>query len=366
MPRIFKETGAVSTVVVDEWVRPSDWLSMPTLVDGDQKIEILCAVWDNTSNFVAFTIDGGGYTVDIGDGGGPVNVADGVKFEANLAWDDYNASTLTSRGYRQAIISIGAQAAQTLTYANMVATHTDTYESESTSYLDMLCAGSGFTKIQLYATNGNAASRLIERFRFIGVCNIDDMNLSFKDTFSLKVFEISDSSNVTTYSRMFEDSGIEVQPTLDFSSATNVNDMYENAGLKEITFDLTGLAATEIIRDCKRITKATLSNTGSMTSLSNFARSCTMLREFTMDDCSSVTVAATTFSASQALSKIILTGMTVTFTINDCNLNTTEIDALFTSLGDGTGETVTVTNNPGSATCDPTIATAKNWTVVTA
>lgn len=35
-----------------------------------------------------------------------------------------------------------------------------------------------------------------------------------------------------------------------------------------------------------------------------------------------------------------------------------------TQLPDGNGKTLDLKYNPGSATCDPSIATAKNWTVL--
>jgi len=65
------------------------------------------------------------------------------------------------------------------------------------------------------------------------------------------------------------------------------------------------------------------------------------------------------------MKRFLATGLTKTFTVNRNLLGEDEINEMFTNLGDGTGQTVTVTNNIGAATCDTSIATAKNWTVVT-
>jgi hypothetical protein len=46
-------------------------------------------------------------------------------------------------------------------------------------------------------------------------------------------------------------------------------------------------------------------------------------------------------------------------------LSASAINALFSGLGNAAGS-LNVSNNPGSATCNPTIATAKGYTVVTA
>lgn len=46
------------------------------------------------------------------------------------------------------------------------------------------------------------------------------------------------------------------------------------------------------------------------------------------------------------------------------SLSATTIDAIFTALPVVVGKTIDVSGNPGSATCTPTIATAKGWTVI--
>jgi len=48
------------------------------------------------------------------------------------------------------------------------------------------------------------------------------------------------------------------------------------------------------------------------------------------------------------------------------SLSNTEIDRIFTALPSVTGKTIVVKGNPGAATCTPTIATAKGWTVTVA
>ena len=88
--------------------RPSDWLPLPEVFAGEQKIIALFAVFDHTSNFVACTISGA-YTVDLGDGT-VQNFAAGATAERNYSYSAINASTLSALGYRQAIITITPQA----------------------------------------------------------------------------------------------------------------------------------------------------------------------------------------------------------------------------------------------------------------
>ena len=64
-----------------------------------------------------------------------------------------------------------------------------------------------------------------------------------------------------------------------------------------------------------------------------------------------------------------------TYDLSGNNLSASAINAFFTALGQGTivekkkkglvPPSILVHNNPGSATCDPTIATAKAWAVYT-
>jgi hypothetical protein len=72
----------------------------------------------------------------------------------------------------------------------------------------------------------------------------------------------------------------------------------------------------------------------------------------------------TMFSGCPSLKVGTMTGTTATISYASCELSATALDAIYTALGDGTGQTITVTPNWGTGTDDPSIATAKNWTVV--
>jgi len=83
-------------------------------------------------------------------------------------------------------------------------------------------------------------------------------------------------------------------------------------------------------------------------------------------DCSSVTNLDAFVNGCHALARCKITGVKVTHSYADCSLPATAIDVIFTNLASGvTGQTITVTGNPGAATCTPSIATAKGWTVAT-
>tara|TARA_B110000503_G_scaffold134704_1_gene214108 strand:+ start:78 stop:1232 length:1155 start_codon:yes stop_codon:yes gene_type:complete len=71
------------------------------------------------------------------------------------------------------------------------------------------------------------------------------------------------------------------------------------------------------------------------------------------------------FSGMKNLEEMIVPGLQNGFTIAGSNMSATALDAMFTSLGTANGsQTITVTGNPGAATCDTSIATNKGFTVV--
>lgn len=94
------------------WERPADWLPLPDVQPGEDKIVALLAVYPG-DNFFAFMAVGD-YQIDWGDGQAAETVSTATQVNKNLAWASYPEGTLTSRGYRQAIITITPQASSVL------------------------------------------------------------------------------------------------------------------------------------------------------------------------------------------------------------------------------------------------------------
>jgi len=71
------------------------------------------------------------------------------------------------------------------------------------------------------------------------------------------------------------------------------------------------------------------------------------------------------YNGCTKLESAVLNGCAYAVSIADCQFNATAINAFLTGLATvTTKQTVTITNNPGSLTCDASIATKKGWTVV--
>jgi hypothetical protein len=63
------------------------------------------------------------------------------------------------------------------------------------------------------------------------------------------------------------------------------------------------------------------------------------------------------------LSQIKATGIKFTFSVANCKLSAAALNEIYTNLATVTGQTITVSGNHGTNADDPTIATAKGWTV---
>jgi hypothetical protein len=69
------------------------------------------------------------------------------------------------------------------------------------------------------------------------------------------------------------------------------------------------------------------------------------------------------FQNCPSLSQIKVTGIKFTSSVTACKLSAAALNEIYTNLATVTSQTITVTNNHGTNADDPTIATAKGWTV---
>ena len=183
------------------WVRPSDWLALTTPDISEQKIVGLHAVLPG-NNWVAFTLSGA-YTVDWGDGV-TENFAAGVTAYRNLAWSSYNTSTLTARGYRQAIITITPQSGHNITSWNFLVKHNQPGLSNgySTGWLDMRLCTPHVASLTFSGSAGQVWPRMIEKFEQVGTNTVTSASYMFYGCSSLQSVTL-DTGAVVDASYMF-------------------------------------------------------------------------------------------------------------------------------------------------------------------
>ena len=309
----------------EDWVRPADWITLPTLVDGDEKVVGVYAVYNHDSNFVAFRCSGA-YTVDWGDGGAPEDVAASTTAEHCYDSDDYaalGAGTDCSRGYRQALITITPQAGQSLTAVSLNYKHSqsglNTYRSQ---WLDISVAGGNITSLAVGGAVGWLA--MLEQFTFVGTV----------------------SAGLTTTAGMFNGCySLQSVPLFDTGSVQNMSFMFN---------------------DCRSLQSVPLFDTADVASMGNMFNNCYSLQSVPLFDTADVTSTGNMFNGCVSLGAAPLQGTVIDHSFAGCKLARDELVAIFQGLGTVTGKTITITGNwgvPYLSAADKAIATDKGWTI---
>lgn len=277
MSIIISKTRIIGTtpVPVQTWERPSDWLDMPALSQGDEKICYLVKVFEDGENFIRFKVVGD-YTVDWGDGTANTNYSSNATAEHEFAWNDAPPSSLTSHGFRQVIVTVTPQSGSTLTGINRqqhpyYATG-DTARGGSNSIISVKMAGTGFTNLH----QAFYAYTALEEFEYVGTTpNLVTASQVFSQCVMLKKVIQWDISNVTTLSSCFSScSQLLTLPQLDTSSCTNFASMFQN---------------------CSVIDHIPPMNVTSATSLSNTFNACQDLKNNPISDYTGITNFNATF-----------------------------------------------------------------------
>jgi len=316
----FARKGLTSTLQTGTvpWVRPSDWLSLPSVVSGDQKIVMLVAVF-NTSNFLAFTCSGN-YQVDWGDGAGNVSYASGVKAQKELLWSDYSASTLTSRGYRQAIVTITPQTGQNLTSVDLNQRHSTPTVAHSTSVLDMRVGGP-FISTFTIGNLSNVSYRMLNWFEWVGVSALSSAVNFFSGLTGLRAMVGTEFlANATDFSSMFYNcSSLQSVPLFNTAAGTSFTSMFYN---------------------CYSLQSVPLFNTAAGTNFTSMFYNCSSLQAGALS--------GTRYAISYA----------------NCLLSAAALNDIYANLGTPAGgaQTITVTGNWGTATDNPSLVPS-GWAV---
>ena len=366
------------------WQRPTDWLPMPA--SQADRVNILVAVYDHDSNFCAFSATiVGGYTVDWGDGT-VENVASGAQAQHNYLYSAV-AGTDSTLGYRQAIIKIYPQAANSFTSLDFSKRHTSTTIAYTQQLLDIEINTSALTALSF---SGTVICGLLKRCVITAIGEITSAVSMFSNCTSLQsiTFPKGSGASLTTANSMFLtcNSLIEVNLPSGFGSALTTATNFMSAcfsltnlilptgfgrlltvgssmltalqSLTTMTFPpefggaLTN--ATNMFNGLKSYTTLTLPpgfglSITDMTSMFSGFNTLEVL-SFPAGFGASVTTTTTAFATCTSLSKISNLGLKVSFSLASCKLSKKALEEVFTSLGKGTGQTITISSNWGADT----------------
>jgi len=459
-----------------EWTRPADWLTLPVLAGTEQTVHMLIAVEeDPVANGIAFTASGA-YTVDWGDGV-TENFTSGTTATHQYDYADTDLDgTLTSDGFKQAIITVTPQAAQNLTALGMQVKYLAGYSANyvtplldlevsmpnaTTSglvisafsatvrhsrcrrvairswgatntcasrfnhfgalrevYLPSLSAvttvanmfdnccdlkavprltfGSGLTTAANMCLNCTALKRVPRYVLPVACTTVANM---FQGCRSLRSFPGIDATGVTTASQfLYSDSvtfggALAKCGHLNLPACQNFGSMFASHSALETGPEITmgtgvatsfasmfyGCAAlkscpvypssavtnfSSMFNACRSLQVAPALNTAAGTNFGSMFSACYGLYEIPALNLSAGTSFSSFLSNCPSLSSFLATGATYAISFQNCRLSAAALNTMYTNLGTAAGaQTVTVTGNFGVTGDDPTIATAKGWTV---
>jgi hypothetical protein len=120
-----------------------------------------------------------------------------------------------------------------------------------------------------------------------------------------------------------------------------------------------------MFQTCSTLKTIPLFNTVNVTNMNNMFNGCSALTSVPALITSAVTSGffSSMFQSCPSLTRIEAKNFSITFSVASCKLSATALNEIYTNLPTVTGQTITVSGNYGTAGDDPTIATAKGWTV---
>lgn len=216
------------------WVRPSDWLTLTAPGVAEQKFVGLIAVFNQTSNYIALrcATSAGTYTVDWGDGTSPVTVTSGTTAEYNYAWSSIGSGTLTTFGYRQAVVTITPTTGGA-TFSEVMLNFRHTARTSSVTvapWLDIAIAAPNATVIQMCHSNDGekfVAMNFLQQV-IIVAHNTTFTSYLFWTLRSLQSVPLFNTAAVTEMANMFHTcSSLQTVPLFNTGNVTTMNAMFQ-------------------------------------------------------------------------------------------------------------------------------------------
>jgi surface protein len=199
---------------------------------------------------------------------------------------------------------------------------------------------------------------------------VTSMSSMFNGCNSLQSVPLFNTAAVTSMSLMFNGCrSLQSVPLFNTAAVTNMGNMFFACLILQSVPLFNTAAVTNMSRmfdACNSLQSVPLFNTAAVTNMSSMFNGCFSLQSIPALNTSAVSSAANfanMFLNCNSISRIQASNFNFTFSIANCKLSGTALDEIYTNLPTVPGQTITVTGNYGTATHDPTIATAKGWTV---
>jgi hypothetical protein len=380
----------------NQWIRPAEWLPLPEVTSSDNRFVGLFLVFEDEYNQLTINATNNAANINWGDGSS-------ITSNGTVQTKVYDYSIISSpinqyydgRNYKQVIVDITRL--NTITSLSFVSNSTSGLNNLGTvNFVDITASLPETTILTFGGTT--RLLRICERFALLN--SIDSTYQSaFIQMAKLQylIIPFSHLTLNTSVSTMFQRGGSNLKyfnnENLNIDSPV-ISNMFNLSWIKRIG-NITSTGGTTLTGNVfqnsliEQVGNVTLPNAIDITNffyqayvlhtigiidtplaanISAMFTNCNALTQIIFTDCSNITTVTTgsqgTFNQCYSLSKLIMPGMQIGFSIAGCNLTEDALNDLFTSLGTASGsQTIVVTGNPGASTCDTSIATNKGFTV---
>jgi hypothetical protein len=284
----------LATYSVDTWVRPTDWISVPTPATGSEVAYMLVGVYEQGPNFL--TIQGSStFSIDWGDGSSQI-VGSGSYARKEFLFGSYSAGTLTTEGYRQALVTVTPQTPGTFYSFDLNNYHSYSNLNYRPSVFEIKLSGPNLTSLSLQ-TSANTQLDRLRNFEFVGTHSITNFSYLFNSAealrkvkincqgvtntlsmfngcLNLREVDITNLNSVTNMSGMFQNCySLNTLPVIDAASCSNMSSMFSTCINMEETPTLINTSnvtnTSSMFSACYNLKKVNLFTTSNVTDMSS-------------------------------------------------------------------------------------------------
>lgn len=314
---------------ITQWTRPSDWITYTEPTAGEQKVVGTVAVYNQDSNYLALlvtTTDASQYTVNWGDGTS-TNHNSNTLAEKNYTWSSISSGTLTSGGYRQAIVTITPTTAGR-TFATLQLSRRNTALATNTSttspWLDISISAPNATALDFSTTatlltTDRLRCNMLEQVKILAL-NQPALTYVFNGMNMLQSAVINSTATLTSIEGLFRDcTSLVVAPPINTNSVVRTEQTFSGCtSLKSVPlYNLQNVTNTvSMFLNCRSLESVPLFTLSSVTSASTMFSGCTALKSVPAFNLSAATTLTSMFLNCTALQNVSLFTLNTSSAVN--------------------------------------------------
>ena len=317
----------------DNWVRPSDWISVPDPSVGSEVVYMLYGVEDQHSNYLTIKASGT-FSVDWGDGTSEI-VSSGGYSRKEYSFSSISPSAQTSEGFRCVLVTVTPVYPNTLTSFSLQEYHSYWTNRDRINILEMKVSApymSSFNVGNSVNNNGIQQTDRMRRFEFFGnhmitntshlfngcinlryskinLSGVTDARYMFGSCTSITEVYISNCQNITNMEGMFQYCyNLRSLPSISAAACTTMYYMFRNCYALEqsptITVSSNLLNTSSMFLECRNLGRLISFDTSKVTNMEFMFKNCSLLSGVDLFDTSKVTNAQEMFRNCTSIERL--------------------------------------------------------------